>query len=302
VEGFKPSTFTAIRHQSSSYPLEHRHVAVPCAGCHKPHGAEAIYVISDTRCAACHSDVHRGQFETSSSQARCEDCHTPRGFRPSTFTLARHATAKFPLTGGHGAVVCSACHGNGSSARFRLADQTCAGCHRDPHDGQFATLMSSVRADSVSGGCLACHNTTAWSELSAFDHATTAFRLQGTHRAVPCAQCHRPTQTETGTIRVHYRAVGRRCAGCHEDYHGGQFAKPRAQEDCGSCHGTLKWTPATFDHGTHSTYPLRDAHRNLSCAMCHTKKQAADGKTFFVYRGTPRECSACHSRQIASRR
>ena len=53
---------------------------------------------------------------------------------------------------------------------------------------------------------------------------------------------------------------------------------------CESCHTTVAWSPAAFDHST-TGFPLTGAHRSATCNQCH-----GDG----VYAGKPTACVSCH--------
>jgi hypothetical protein len=70
---------------------------------------------------------------------------------------------------------------------------------------------------------------------------------------------------------------------CHraDDVHEGRNGK-----DCASCHGTSSWKTVKFDHDRNTEFPLRGAHRALSCETCHTRP-VHEQKL-----GT--DCVACH--------
>jgi hypothetical protein len=110
LEGFKPSTFGVKEHAATSYPLEGKHAAVPCAQCHIPKGRGTLYKIKFQSCTDCHSDAHAAQFGAAPYSNRCERCHSLQRFQPSTFSMARHQETRFPLTGSHKAIVCGDCH------------------------------------------------------------------------------------------------------------------------------------------------------------------------------------------------
>lgn len=308
VQGWKPTTFVAARHAETHYPLGGRHAAVACGKCHIPKGAETVYKVRFERCTDCHEDIHRAQFRDEPYGNRCEECHTVGGFRPSTFSLARHRKSGYPLEGAHTAVACGECHsekeaGNPQPAhpaagRFRYVDRSCTACHQDPHQGQFRERMAAAQAGGAAG-CPSCHSMRSWQDLTRFDHATTRFGLAGTHRGVGCGECHRPAQASLGIRSVVYKAAPQACGGCHEDVHGGQFTGLAASGGCARCHGVSKWKPTKFDHDRDSTFKLAGAHNEVRCERCHTTRQELKGKTVLVYRATPRECSSCHGPNIA---
>ena len=61
-----------------------------CAQCHIPKGKETLFKIKFEHCTDCHTDKHAAQFAAAPYFNACEHCHNLNGYRPSTFTLARH--------------------------------------------------------------------------------------------------------------------------------------------------------------------------------------------------------------------
>jgi hypothetical protein len=302
VDGWKPAVFTVADHARTRYPLEGRHAAVACARCHLPAGERTVYRVRFEQCADCHQDPHQGQLADSPTP-RCEDCHTVKGFRPSTFTLTRHRGARYPLAGAHVAVPCMDCHREHnalpSPGRYRFTDTACGACHPDPHEERFRGRMLAARGGRPAG-CEACHTNLTWRDLTPFDHTTTAFALTGAHRAVACRDCHRPPGAAASARKGQFHAAPERCSGCHEDVHEGQFLTRSKSADCSGCHMTLAWKPSTFDHNTQSRYQLTGAHVNVPCRLCHKTGRDAGGRVVVVYGATPRECAACHGNQITN--
>ena len=304
VDGWKPTTFTLASHQQTQYPLGGRHALVACEKCHAPAGNQTRYKIRFERCRDCHADSHRAEFSGPPHEERCQQCHTVNGWRPSTFTLARHAKSRWPLAGAHAAIACADCHhsqanGQPAAGRFRFSDLSCAGCHADPHGGQFTRRVIAQRPGAADAGCGSCHNLRRWRDVAKFDHSATMFPLAGAHRAVECRSCHR-LQDSGGSIRnVVFRSAARECAACHEDIHGGQFAGARGGADCSRCHDVLKWKPSLFRHDRDSEFALAGAHRGVACALCHTATRNAGTRLVLVYKPTPKECSSCHGPDTA---
>jgi len=297
VQGFKPSTFDLARHGTTAFSLDGKHAGIRCDQCHKPWTSALVFKISDTRCAQCHADKHAGQFRPALNSRQCEMCHTVRGFRPSTFTLARHQTTRFPLPGAHGAVVCGECHadagGRTDAARYRFDNLACSSCHQDIHKGQFAVRMAQPGPSGAPVDCTACHTNTAWKDLPGFDHRGTNFPLAGGHRQAPCDRCHRRGEPKPEPGSVVFRSAPRKCDSCHQDEHGGQFASAGGT-DCTRCHSDRQWKPSTFDHDRGSTYVLTGVHQNTKCAACHISRTNGDRK-MIVFKGIPRQCSGCHA-------
>jgi hypothetical protein len=143
--------------------------------------------------------------------------------------------------------------------------------------------------------CETCHKTGSWAETLFFDHSKTDFALTGRHGAVRCLGCHKP-EDRNGVRFVGLAGVSRQCESCHEDPHNGQFsAKPgEGQGRCNECHTARDWRPTEFNHNQHSTFKLDGAHANVPCHLCHTDRRQIAGKLVIQYKGTPRECKACH--------
>ena len=302
VDGWKPARFGLIEHAQTRYPLEGRHGRVECAKCHKPAGLEPQYKAKFAQCTDCHRDVHKGQFKSPPLSNRCESCHTVKGFRPSTFTLARHKDTRFPLSGAHLAVACGDCHKRDATlnevALYRFTDLSCTGCHRDSHRGQFAVRMQTQGPAGKAIGCLACHTVETWKDIRRFDHSTTRFELLGSHRSVACRDCHKPPKLEMTLLNVDFSAAPEKCEGCHEDPHAGQFARNGVRVECTSCHNSDKWKPSLFDHNTRATFKLEGVHANIRCTECHKSIREVGGKKVLFYKPTPSECASCHGPEI----
>lgn len=291
---YKPSTFDEGRHQKLAYKLVGRHAAVECSRCHLPAGKDADYHPAHSACMDCHKDAHGGQFSAVPYRNRCEQCHSEAGFKPSTFTLAKHQTTKFRLTAGHAATACMVCHKVPEGfyppppAQFHFSDMRCVACHADPHRNQFegATKVS----------CEVCHTIRSWRQTENFDHAATDFPLTGAHRAVGCTECHRPRNLGMTIRQVVFRGAARKCAGCHEDVHAGQFAA-KGGDDCASCHNEAAWRPSRFNHETRTRFSLAGAHREVLCRSCHLQHEESGGKTIVMYHRAPSDCGACHRGQ-----
>jgi hypothetical protein len=223
---FTPTSFSAAAHDSSAFPLTGAHRAIPCSACHKllpgapARSGQIRFRFGALNCAACHDDPHRGQFAghhvpgsavAAASEAQaptaCTPCHDTREWSRVTFD---HDSTRYPLRGAHRTVACGKCHtppAAGLPARFTGLGTTCsaAGCHADPHGGQFAHRARGSR-------CTTCHTETAWASLR-FDHQRDSdFPLDGAHRHLKCAACHRAEGTPPV---VRYLPLPHRCEDCH---------------------------------------------------------------------------------------
>jgi hypothetical protein len=99
-------------------------------------------------------------------------------------------------------------------------------------------------------------------------HARTAYPLTGKHESVNCAGCHKPDVRRD----QRYRDVAfARCIDCHQDKHGGEFAKNGGGE-CSPCHTTSGYRPTLFGAEAHTqtAFPLVGKHTASPCLSCHT--------------------------------
>lgn len=223
LAGYKPSTFTLVKHKETRFVLTGGHVAVPCADCHKE-SAEfqpkplAVYHWKNLNCTSCHNDPHKGQFAERMQQVRadgspagCEACHTTKSWKElSGFD---HSKTKFALLGAHRATACIDCHKPPNmetkliNVDFKSAPTQCEDCHQDIHGKQFA------KADVTH--CADCHNTMKW-KPSLFDHdKRTEFPLRGAHQNVRCAECHKLIKVVEAKNVLFYKPTPKDCASCH---------------------------------------------------------------------------------------
>lgn len=295
---FKPAKFDRQMHQQSAFKLEGKHAALDCGKCHQPAGRGTVYITRTLICSECHADPHAGEFASAPEKNQCNLCHTQESFRPPAFTVASHSKTRFPLTGRHAAVECSACHkplppraaailakpsiavSNAPDARrqYHFANLACASCHQDPHRTRLA--------------CETCHETKDWKQPLAFDHAATKFPLDSAHAKVACAGCHKPADHAAGPL---FGGTSANCVGCHltDEVHGAQFQQAARVEDCSACHSPARWKIDPFDHDK-TRFPLDRAHRNVTCEKCHKERAAVSAKPVRVYRDTPTDCVKCH--------
>ena len=294
ADGWSPSTFSIADHANTGFPLASPHAKVKCASCHIPAGKATRYKIRFALCVDCHKDEHEGQFAAAPWLNHCEGCHNGATFRTTSYTLAAHQKSDFPLTGGHEAVACDECHkppAGSNVALYHFKQLNCTTCHDDIHKGEFADRMRVADRMGKPLGCEACHSTKEWDDLAKFDHTQTSFPLVGSHRAVPCADCHKPPNMELTLEHVRFRSASTACGECHENPHADQFGT-RAS-DCGSCHNSNKWKPSVFDHEK-TTFSLKGAHEDVPCASCHTVKRQVGDKLVLFYKPAPTACADCH--------
>ena len=252
-------------HNHTSYPLRGMHVKVQCTQCH----VSLVFANVGTHCADCHADIHRGQFGT-----KCETCHTVNGWELQTAQLKEHAN-RFPLLGAHAALECVDCHKSEAVGQFAGLSITCISCHNT----DFQTAQPSHTTLNFPTNCESCHSEDSWLGAK-FDHLKmTGYALTGAHATLECTACH---------IGGKYQGTPAQCYGCHAADFNGTTNPPHAQagfsQQCQTCHTTVAWIPATFDHNM-TTFPLTGAHVNVACNLCHVNGQFA---------GTPTDCYSCH--------
>jgi hypothetical protein len=184
-----------------------------------------------------------------------------------------HSSTGFTLTGAHVSVACSQCHVNN---KFAGTSQECVSCH-------LTDFQKTTNPNHVSAGfpntCQTCHTTVQWAGAK-FDHSTTGFTLTGAHVNVACSQCH---------LNGKFAGTPTDCVSCHlPDYQkttNPNHVTAAFPTTCQTCHTTVQWSGAKFDHNTFTKFALTGAHVNTPCASCHV-----GGK----YAGTPTTCSGCH--------
>lgn len=303
-----PDSLRSFDHTPVGFPLREAHAAADCEDCHWPSAnhttrpaaalARANFLrplnrqrLAFAECASCHVEVH--QAELAARGRDCRTCHNETRFVPTEFAMEAHDSTSFPLTGAHQAVPCTSCHTRqtGSAAglgrvRFRLADRSCAGCHRDPHAGQF-----------TGKACADCHTTATWNDARGdFDHERTRYPLRGAHQQLACSGCH----TARAGGAVTFRGLPLTCgaAGCHGDPHGGQFAGRARGETCTTCHDESGFRPVRFDHQTDTDWPLDGAHVRAPCTSCHRPQ---GNPPVIRWRPLPHRCEDCHATQPGRR-
>ena len=128
--------------------------------------------------------------------------------------------------------------------------------------------------------CAECHTTDGWRPLLDpidFDHSTTGFALQSSHRDLECLSCHQDLE---------FNRVATACADCHLDVHRGELGF-----GCESCHVPATWENRRTIWDRHDTtlFPLTGVHAAGFCAGCHRSPPP------FEYATTPIGCFACHA-------
>ncbi|MBK8976800.1 MAG: hypothetical protein IPM29_12855 [Planctomycetes bacterium] len=304
---FRGASLTPAEHATTGFALAAPHATVDCTACHVAAGGSNFAAEHPGRyagdCRACHGDPHGGQFLPRGDvreklDADCLRCHAEDAFTPPRFDVTRHAATAFPLTGAHRAVACSLCHPRAADAEPRAFVGTparCDACHRDPHGGAFDGPLLP-RAVAGRTGCARCHDERSFRAVdpASFDHGDwTGRRLDGAHARADCASCH--GRTADGRLG----SAPTRCADCHDDPHGAQFASWRddrfvAPADCARCHTERDWQASGFDHRRDARFDPGQPHASVACAACHRATPVAHGEPIVRYRPLPLDCRGCH--------
>jgi len=299
VQGWKIAVQQVKEHQNR-FPLLGAHAAVQCEDCHKGAAVGQFQGLS-TACISCHQkDLQQtqtmggtvpnhiaAQFPTT-----CETCHN---FDSWLGASVNHAAPpiNFPLTNGHANVSCESCHVGGNyNLQIVATDCGHAGCHLTTW--QQTTNPAHTAAPTVFpiATCSNCHNTVSWQNAN-FNHATTGFPLANSHQMAPagkvnaCTDCHINNNYNLTT-----QATDCGNAGCHlnTNYGGGwqgtttpvhaQAGSVFAVANCSSCHNTVSFLTATFDHSA-TGFPLTGSHqlapagRVNACSDCHISNNYA---------------------------
>jgi Cytochrome c3 len=258
-----------FEHDKTRYPLRGMHEKVACTQCH----VKLVFTNVGQRCADCHADIHRAQFGSN-----CESCHTVKGWTVTVQAIRNHQN-RFPLIGAHAAVDCESCHKGAATGQFQGLSTQCYSCHAN----DFKTAANPNHATAgFSTSCQNCHGTNTWLDAK-FDHASVGFPLTNAHADPPrmCLDCH---------INNNYNLTSTACASCHlKDFQGATNPNHVAggfSQTCQTCHNTIAWQPATFDH-TSVGFALTNAHADppRMCADCHINNN---------YNLTSTACATCH--------
>ncbi len=304
-------------HTAFGFPLTNSHALVAnggkvpsCASCHINNNYSLTTLLSDCGNSGCHlstwQQTNNPTHSTSGptfAVANCSTCHNTISWTAAAFD---HSTTGWALTGSHqmapaGKVVaCTDCH-VGNNYTFTVANTDCYGCHQAAW--QSTTTMGGAVPNHITAGfptaqCTTCHNTTTWT--STFNHATTGFPLTNAHQMAPagkvvaCTDCH---INNNYTLATAPTDCGN--SGCHlttwqqtnNPVHSSAGA-PYAAANCSTCHNTITWTTATFDHNT-TGFPLTGSHQMapagkvVACTDCHVGNN-------YTLTAANTDCYGCH--------
>jgi Cytochrome c7 and related cytochrome c len=292
-------------HSTTGFPLANSHRMAPagkvaaCTDCHINSNYNLTIQPTDCGNAQCHLNTNYGGGWQGTNNpvhsaagapfaaANCSNCHNTVSFMTATFD---HSTTGWPLLGSHqlapaGKVnACTDCHVNNNYS-FTAANTDCYGCHQaawnsTPSFG--GNVPNHITAGFPTSLCSQCHDTVAWTN-STFNHATTGFPLTNSHQIAPlgkvtgCDQCHKGNYsslaiqpTDCGNSQCHLTTWQQANNPTHST-----AGAPFAAANCNTCHNTITWLTAVFDHST-TGWPLTGSHqlapagKVVACTDCHT--------------------------------
>ncbi len=207
ILGFDRSNFTIERHNESPFVLTGAHLATPCFECHKKNDRWSFREIGQ-KCNDCHKNVHESVLDKKyDPETTCLNCHKSSRWNDIEFD---HTKTGYALEGAHLRQSCRSCHFKSDEQgetvqRFSRLSSNCTECHKDVHQDQF-NEGSGTR-------CAKCHDYFNW-KAGLFDHNQTKFPLDGKHKDVACAKCHKP-QVIAQVTSIQYKLKSVKCESCH---------------------------------------------------------------------------------------
>ncbi len=326
-------TTATFNHSATGFPLTNGHANVSCSLCHINNNYSLNIAPTDCGNSQCHlttwqqtnTPVHSTSGPTFAA-ANCATCHTTAGWTAAAFD---HSITGFTLTGTHMSPTptpCASCHVNNN---YTLNSADCYGCHQSSFLS--TTTIGGAVPNHVTAGfpttataCATCHPITTWA-AGVFNHNATGFPLTNAHASVACSLCH---ISANYSLNIAPTACG--TSGCHlnTNYGGGWQGTtnpPHAAAattfpiaSCATCHTTVSFLTATFDHGT-TGFALTGMHVSPSptpCTSCHVGNNYTLNSTAcyschladwqstttlggavpnHITAGFPTDCSVCHS-------
>jgi len=271
-------------HNKTKYPLRGMHEKVQCAQCH----SKPVFTNVGKNCQDCHADIHQRKMGTD-----CAQCHTVQGWNIAVQQVKDHQN-RFPLLGAHAAVQCEDCHKGAAVGQYQGLSTACNSCHM--RDFQQAKSPDHV-AGQFPQTCSDCHSFDSWLGATVNHSAPPInFPLTNGHANVPCLNCH-----VGSNFNLKIAATDCGNAGCHLTAWQ-QTTNPKHSAaatvfpiaGCSTCHNTVSWLTANFDHAT-TGFPLTNSHQMApagkvtACTDCHINNN-------YNLTTQPNDCgnSGCH--------
>jgi len=289
-------------HSATGFLLTNGHANVQCALCHINGNYNLTIQPTDCGNSQCHlttwQQTNNPVHSTSGAAfaaTNCSKCHTTLGWDGASFD---HSTTGFALVGTHMSPTptpCASCH---ISNNYTLSSADCMGCHQ-PAWNTTQTIGGNVpnhvasNFPSSASACSSCHTITVWAD-GKFDHSTTGFPLANSHQLAPAGKVTGCTQCHIGgnyTLTIQPTDCGN--SGCHlstwqttnNPVHS-TAGTPFAAANCSTCHNTISWNTATFDHSS-TGWPLTGVHLTTPCTSCHLNNN-------YTFTTANTDCFGCH--------
>jgi nitrate/TMAO reductase-like tetraheme cytochrome c subunit len=296
-------------HASTGFLLTNGHANVPCASCHINNNYNLTIAPTDCGNSQCHlttwQQTNNPTHSTSGpafAPANCSTCHTTQGWDAASFD---HSVTGFTLTGTHASpnpTPCLSCHVNNN---YTLNSTDCMGCHQaawnsTPTFGGSVPNHITAGFPTTASACATCHPITKWSD-GTFDHNAFGFPLTNSHALVAnggkvpgCTSCHINNNynltiapTDCGNSGCHLTTWQQTNNPVHPS-----AGAPFAAVNCSTCHNTITWTTAIFDHSV-TGWPLTGSHqlapagKVVACTDCHVNNN-------YTFTSANTDCYGCH--------
>jgi len=308
-------------HNAFGFPLTNSHALVAnggkvpaCTSCHINNNYSLNITPTDCGNSQCHlttwqqtnNPVHASAGAPFAA-ANCSTCHNTITWNTAIFN---HAATGWALTGSHqmapaGKVVaCTDCH-IGNNYTFTSANTDCMGCHLSawnstPSFGGSVPNHITAGFPTTASACATCHPITQWA-AGKFDHNAFGFPLTNSHALVAnggkvpgCTSCHINNNysltiapTDCGNSQCHLTTWQQTNNPTHAT-----AGAPFAAANCSTCHNTITWNTAIFDHSTTGwalvgSHQLAPAGKVAACTDCHIGNN-------YTFTSANTDCMGCH--------
>jgi nitrate/TMAO reductase-like tetraheme cytochrome c subunit len=296
-------------HTSTGFLLTNGHATVPCASCHVNNNYNLQIAPTDCGNSGCHLSTWQQTNNPTHSTSglafavtNCSNCHTTKGWDGASFD---HSTTGFTLTGTHASPTptpCLSCH---VSNNYTLNSADCMGCHQSawnstPTFGGSVPNHITAGFPTTASACATCHPITKWAD-GKFDHNAFGFPLTNSHALVAnggkvpaCISCHinnnynlQIAPTDCGNSGCHLTTWQQTNNPVHPS-----AGAPFAAANCSTCHNTITWNTAIFDHSATGwaltgSHQLAPAGKAVACTDCHVGNN-------YTFTSANTDCYGCH--------
>jgi hypothetical protein len=340
-------TDASFDHATTGFSLGAQHLTARCESCH----TQGVFRGTPRDCAQCHRNASRPtatQFPVTHipTTQPCDYCHRASVWNVTTFRhqgvtkgscLSCHngrntigkPTSHQPVIGS-----CDLCHNTLTWTATRydhtgVPPGTCVNCHNN----SFAKGKGVRHPPDGGRACDVCHSTSLWvpavyphdattvGQCSTCHNGTTALGKNASH--IPdnrqCDTCH--TSTTSFRIRsMNHTGWDNQCLTCHNGAYVSQNAAAKhathvvTTAQCDTCHSTVAWRPASFNHDAGSAGTCNTCHNGTTatgkrsghipttaqCDACHTNTSDFARGTQMNHTGLTGQCSSCHNGSYTS--